>query len=121
MKNQLNINELAELASKDNSCGYPVTLTYTDIFVKNFAKLILEKVKEHCIKQLTLTNQDVRFLAGELTAQEMRSVQAVLKNRIAILGQIELTIDPKHNLDNEKESAKKIRMKDVSPKQSYAW
>ena len=37
------IKELAELASKDNSDGYPVTLEYSNKFAERFAELIVRE------------------------------------------------------------------------------
>lgn len=34
--------------------------------------------REDCARQLELTPADIRLMAGEMTAQEMRTVQAVL-------------------------------------------
>jgi len=37
------IRELAEVASKDNSDGYPVTLEYSNRFAEKFAELIVRE------------------------------------------------------------------------------
>jgi len=44
------IKELAELASKDNSDGYPVTLEYSNKFAERFAELIVRE----CVETLRL-------------------------------------------------------------------
>jgi roadblock/LC7 domain-containing protein len=45
------IEELAVLASKDNSDGYPVTLEYSNQFAEKFAELI---INECCFKLLMM-------------------------------------------------------------------
>ena len=42
------IKELAEVASKDNSDGYPVTLEYSNRFAEKFAELIVRE----CVTRL---------------------------------------------------------------------
>ena len=49
----------------------------------------LEQIKlierELCAKMLELKPDEIRLMAGEMTAAEMRLVQAVLKNRAAVI------------------------------------
>jgi hypothetical protein len=42
------VKQLAEQASKDNECGYPVTLEYTN----RFAQKLTEAVVQECINQI---------------------------------------------------------------------
>ncbi len=44
--------------------------------------LIRANERLECAALLELTNSELRLLAGEMTAQELRTVQAILKNRI---------------------------------------
>ena len=41
--------------------------------------------RAECAKLLRLSNTELLLLAGEMTAQELRTVQAVLKNRAAFI------------------------------------
>ena len=41
--------------------------------------------RAECAKLLRLSNTELRLLAGEMSAQELRTVQAVLKNRAAVI------------------------------------
>jgi DNA-binding GntR family transcriptional regulator len=49
-----------------------------------------EEVRDACLIILDLSNQAIRLLAGELTAQEMRTVQAILKNRMNAIRNINI-------------------------------
>jgi hypothetical protein len=52
--------------------------------------LSAEEVRDSCLILLDLSNQAIRLLAGELTAQEMRTVQAILKNRMNAIRNINI-------------------------------
>lgn len=41
--------------------------------------------REHAAASLELSSQAIRLMAGEMTAQEMRTVKAVLTNRAAVV------------------------------------
>ena len=41
--------------------------------------------REVCAKMMELSDQQIRLMAGEMTAQEMRTVKAILKNRATVI------------------------------------
>jgi len=47
----------------------------------NFMRIEVQEERERCAKLLELSPSQIRLIAGELTAQEMRTVLAVLENR----------------------------------------
>ena len=59
------------------------TFTYEDGYESG-----KETERQRCANKLNLTKSEIRLMCGEMTAQEMRTVQAVLKGvRAKILGE----------------------------------
>lgn len=53
--------------------------TLTD-FIMHGMHMSRNLERQRCADKLTLTKSEIRLMAGEMTAQEMRTVQAVLKS-----------------------------------------
>lgn len=65
-----------------------IAQTTLDSIMAHVTNLLeLERVK--CANVLVMTNQEIRLMAGELSVNEMRSVQAVLSNRQSTIRNIE--------------------------------
>jgi hypothetical protein len=46
---------------------------------------LIKQEREACAKALELTNSELKLIAGEMTAQELRTVRAVLFQRAAVI------------------------------------
>lgn len=91
------MNKLQELLGQYFDCGVAEgkenrSHDTVDGDAQKSLQAILEHVKslvsaerETCAKLMEMKNDEVRLLAGEMTAQEMRTVQAVMANRAAVI------------------------------------
>ncbi len=50
---------------------------------ETLAQAVAVEVRAECVASMMLTPSDIRLMAGEMTAQEMRTVQAVLNGLAA--------------------------------------
>lgn len=50
-----------------------------------FGRAVLELERDRCARTCEISQDEIRLLAGEMTAQEMRSVRSVLKSRAAAI------------------------------------
>ncbi len=83
----IDILEIAKIATDCGFSGAPLKLTWTMLqrFGEAVAEFSANKQKEACARMLELKPDEIRLMAGEMTAAEMRLVQAVLKNRAAVM------------------------------------